>query len=102
MFTLLKRTNYDPKKDYEYYAICGQIKYVKKTRSRKMRQESMVEVLSFEYSPNVKNILHRMKEQLGESIKYSGNNIDRRSRVSERYLIKLIREIERERVVLMN
>jgi hypothetical protein len=102
MFTLLKRTKYDSKKDYEYYAICGQIKYVKKNRSLRIASQGMVEVLSFEYSPNTKNILHRMKEQLGESIKYSGNNIDRRCRVSERYLIKQIREIERERVVLMN
>jgi len=106
MFTLLKRTDYDPEdpdiKKFEYYAICGQIKYVKQTRSRKMRVEDMVEVLSFEYTPNTKNILHRMKEQLSESIRYKGNNIDRTGRVSERRLIKLIHEIEKERVEIMN
>jgi hypothetical protein len=104
MFTLLKRTDYedDDEDSYEYYAICGQIKYVKTTRSRKMRQDGMVEVLSFEYTPNTKNILHRMKEQLSGSIRCRGNNIDRIGRVSERRLIRLIREIEMERVEIMN
>jgi hypothetical protein len=45
MFTLLKRTKYDSKKDYEYYAICGQVKYVKKTRSLRIASQGMVEVL---------------------------------------------------------
>jgi len=104
MFTLLKRTDYDPsdESEYEYYAICGQIKYVKATRSRRMNTEDMVEVLSFEYTPNTKNILHRIKEQLRGFITCSGNKIDRNERFSERRFVKRIREIEKERVELMN
>jgi hypothetical protein len=104
MFTLLKRTDYDPsdEDDYEYYAICGQIKYVKTSRNRRMKREGMVEVLSFEYTPNTKNILHRIKEQLRGFITCSGNKIDRNVRFSERRFVSRIREIEKERVDLMN
>jgi hypothetical protein len=102
MFTLLKRRKFDPETDWEYYAICGQTKYVKTTRTRKMRTDGMVEVLSFEYTPNTKNILHRVKEQLSESIDYRGNNIDRKPGVSERGLLSLIRDIENERVEIIN
>jgi uncharacterized coiled-coil protein SlyX len=104
MFTLLKRTDYDPtdEDDYEYYAICGQIKYVKTSRNRRMKTEGMVEVLSFEYTPNTKNILHRIKEQLRGFITCSGNKIDRNVRFSERRFVSRIREIEKERVDLMN
>jgi hypothetical protein len=102
MFTLLKRRQFDPESDWEYYAICGQTKYVKTTRTRKMRTDGMVEVLSFEYTPNTKNILHRVKEQLRESIDYRGNNIDRKPGVTERRLLRLIRDIENERVEIMD
>jgi hypothetical protein len=104
MFTLLKRTDYDPtdEDDYEYYAICGQIKYVKTSRNRRMKTEGMVEVLSFEYTPNTKNILHRIKEQLRGFITCSGNKIDRNVRFSERRFVSRIREIEKERVDLLN
>jgi uncharacterized coiled-coil protein SlyX len=102
MFTLLKRRQFDPESEWEYYAICGQTKYVKTTRTRKMRTDGMVEVLSFEYTPNTKNILHRVKEQLSESIDYRGNNIDRKTGVNERRLLSLIRDIEKERVEIMD
>ena len=102
MFTLLKRRQFDPESEWEYYAICGQTKYVKTTRTRKMRTDGMVEALSFEYTPNTKNILHRVKEQLSESIDYRGNNIDRKPGVSERRLLRLIRDIEKERVEIMD
>ena len=102
MFTLLKRRQFNPETEWEYYAICGQTKYVKTTRTRKMRTDGMVEALSFEYTPNTKNILHRVKEQLSESIDYRGNNIDRKPGVSERGLLRLIRDIEKERVEMMD
>jgi hypothetical protein len=67
-----------------------------------MRTDRMVEVLSFEYTPNTKNILHRVKEQLRDYIDYRGNNIDRNPEVSEICLLRLIRDIEQERVEIMD
>jgi hypothetical protein len=102
MFTLLKRRNVDPESEWEYYAICSKKKYVKTSRARKIRTDGMVEVLNFEYTPNTKNILHRVKEQLRDSIDFKGNNIDRKPGVSERRLLSLIRDIEKERVEIMD
>lgn len=96
MFCLLKRGKYDPTTEYQYYTVCGQVKYVKNTRSSLIRKEGMHEILCIEYTPNTKNILHRIKDELDEQISYRGNKIDLID-ITEVDFIKAINKINDEK-----
>jgi hypothetical protein len=97
-FCLLKncRDDYDPDDEYEYYAVCGQIKYVKGIKAKRMK-EGFKEVLHIECTPNTKNILHRIKEKLSHNISYSDNKLDRKN-ITEKQLLKKINDINQEKV----
>ena len=95
MFCLLKHENNNDD-EFEYYAICGQIKYVKNTKNKKIKTDNMTEVLTIDCTPNTKNLLHRIKEQLKDRIQFRGNKIDRNT-ITERQLIKKINDINDEK-----
>ena len=97
MFVLLKQTDYDPKTEYQYYTVCGQAKYVKNTRARLIKKDNMEEILCIEYTPNTKNLLHRMKEDLKDSISYYGNKIDLKDTMNETEFIAAINKINDEK-----
>lgn len=97
MFVLLKYTEYDPATQYQYYTVCGQVKYVKNTRASLISKEKMVEVLCIEYTPNTKNILHRIKDELNDHISYRGNKIDIKDNITEDEFIEAINKINDEK-----
>ena len=98
IFILLKKNNFvkSNNKDYEYYVICGQIGY-SNSKSKKMTTlENYNEIFRIEYTPNTKNLLHRLKEQWSEdrqkyNITYSSNKFN--TNIPSNTLIDYIREI---------
>jgi hypothetical protein len=97
IFIMLKKNNFNKnnKKEFEYYAICGQNGY-SKTKSKKMvKDENYTEVLVIEYSPNTKNLLNRLKEQMKHSITFLSNKFN--TNLSTDTLTEYIREIENDK-----
>lgn len=97
VFIMLKKNDFNKnnKKEFEYYAICGQIGY-SKTKSKKMvKDENYTEVLVIEYSPNTKNLLNRLKEQMKHSIVFLSNKFN--TNLSTDTLIEYITEIENDK-----
>jgi hypothetical protein len=92
IFILLKKNNFvkSNNKDYEYYVICGQIGYSNSKSKKMITQENYSEIFRIEYTPNTKNLLHRLKEQ-NYKITYSSNKFN--TNISPDRLIEYIREI---------
>jgi len=78
--SLLRKKNFVKrnKKEYEYYAICGQVKYTNFKANKMVEEENYEEILRIEYTPNTKNLLHRLKEQNFErfTIDFSSNKFN--------------------------
>ena len=92
IFILLKKNNFvkSNNKDYEYYVICGQIGYSNSKSKKMITQENYSEIFRIEYTPNTKNLLHRLKEQ-NYKITYSSNKFN--TSIQSYRLIEYIREI---------
>ena len=92
IFILLKKNNFvkTNNKDYEYYVICGQIGYSNSKSKKMTTQEDYSEIFRIEYTPNTKNLLHRLKEQ-NYKITYLSNKFN--TNISPYTLIEYIREI---------
>ena len=92
IFILLKKNNFvkSNNKDYEYYVICGQIGYSNSKSKKMTTQENYSEIFRIEYTPNTKNLLHRLKEQ-NYNIIYSSNKFN--TNISPYTLIEYILEI---------
>ena len=92
IFMLLKKNNFVKinNKDYEYYVICGQIGYSNSKSKKMITQENYSEIFRIEYTPNTKNLLHRLKEQ-NYNITYSSNKFN--TSIQSDRLIEYIREI---------
>ena len=92
IFILLKKNNFvkTNNKDYEYYVICGQVGYSNSKSKKMTTQEDYSEIFRIEYTPNTKNLLHRLKEQ-NYKITYLSNKFN--TSISPHTLIEYIREI---------
>ena len=92
IFILLKKNNFvkSNNKDYEYYVICGQIGYSNSKSKKMTTQENYTEIFRIEYTPNTKNLLHRLKEQK-YNITYSSNKFN--TKINSETLINYIIEI---------
>ena len=92
IFILLKKNNFvkSNNKDYEYYVICGQIGYSNSKSKKMTTQENYTEIFRIEYTPNTKNLLHRLKEQK-YNITYSSNKFN--TKINYETLIDYIIEI---------
>ena len=92
IFILLKKNNFvkSSNKDYEYYVICGQVGYSNSKSKKMTTQEDYSEIFRIEYTPNTKNLLHRLKEQ-NYKITYLSNKFN--TNISPHTLIEYIREI---------
>jgi hypothetical protein len=92
IFILLKKNNFvkSNNKDYEYYVICGQIGYSNSKSKKMTTQENYTEIFRIEYTPNTKNLLHRLKEQK-YNITYSSNKFN--TKINSETLIDYIIEI---------
>ena len=88
----MKKNNFvkSNNKDYEYYVICGQIGYSNSKSKKMTTQENYSEIFRIEYTPNTKNLLHRLKEQ-NYKITYSSNKFN--TSIQSDRLIEYIREI---------
>ena len=92
IFILLKKNNFvkSNKKDFQYYVICGQIGYSNSKSKKMIREEDYSEIFRIEYTPNTKNLLHRLKEQK-YNITFSSNKFN--TSIHSDTLIEYIREI---------
>ena len=92
IFILLKKNNFikSSNKDYEYYVICGQIGYSNSKSKKMTTQEDYSEIFRIEYTPNTKNLLHRLKEQ-NHKITYLSNKFN--TSIQSDTLIEYIIEI---------
>ncbi len=93
MFIVLQKNNYkNNNKTYEYYAICGQIGYSIYKAKKMIQDEDYSELFKIEYTPNTKNLFHRLKENLKGKIKFSSNKFN--VSISKDRLIEEVQNIE--------
>jgi predicted nucleic acid-binding Zn-ribbon protein len=92
IFILLKKNNFvkSNKKDFQYYVICCQIGYSNSKSKKMIREEDYSEIFRIEYTPNTKNLLHRLKEQK-YNITFSSNKFN--TEIHSETLIGYIKEI---------
>ena len=96
MFIILQKNNYENNNNtYEYYAICGQIGYSNHKAKKMIRDEDYSELFKIEYTPNTKNLFHRLKENLKNKIKSSSNKFN--VSISKERLIEEVKNIETEK-----
>jgi len=96
MFIILQKNDYkNNSKTYEYYAICGQIGYSNHKAKKMIKDEYYSELFKIEYTPNTKNLFHRLKENLKSKIKFSSNKFN--VSISKERLIEEVKNIETEK-----